>query len=204
VTLSSFVSSIISRKPHVPEFETVVLETPRLILRPPREIDQKAWINARRESRAFLEPWEPAWPSREVLLKDFYSFLHAREKKWRRDQGYSFLLFSKDTKHLVGCVNVNNVVRGAGQYATLGYWTAKDYAAEGYMTEAVGAVCNYGFKGLGLHKILAASLPENVASRRVLQKCGFIREGMARKHLKIAGDWHDHILYGLLEDDPHS
>ncbi len=202
MTLSSFVSNIISRKPHVPEFETVVLETPRMILRPPRESDQKAWINARRESRAFLEPWEPAWPAREVLPKDFHSFLSAREKKWRRDQGYSFLLFLSDSKQLVGCVNVNNVVRGAGQYATLGYWIAKDYAAEGYMTEAVGAVCDYSFKGLKLHKIAAACLPENVPSRRVLQKLGFTREGMVRKHLKIAGDWRDHILYGLLEDDP--
>lgn len=204
MTLSSFVSNIIGGRPHVPEFETVLLETPRLILRPPQESDQKAWISARRESRAFLEPWEPAWPAREVLAKDFHSFLRAREKKWRSDQGYSFLLFLKDRKHLAGCVNINNVVRGAGQYATLGYWIAQDYASEGYMTEAVGAVCDYGFKGLMLHKITAACLPENAASRRVLQKCGFTREGLARKHLKIAGDWRDHILYGLLENDPRS
>jgi ribosomal-protein-alanine N-acetyltransferase len=47
----------------------------------------------------------------------------------------------------------------------------------------------------------AACIPGNAASARVLEKCGFAREGVARRYLCINGSWQDHYLYGLLEDD---
>jgi [ribosomal protein S5]-alanine N-acetyltransferase len=54
---------------------------------------------------------------------------------------------------------------------------------------------------LGLHRLEAACLPHNVASARVLEKAGFVREGRARRYLKINGVWQDHDLFALLQDD---
>jgi ribosomal-protein-alanine N-acetyltransferase len=54
---------------------------------------------------------------------------------------------------------------------------------------------------LRLNRIEAATLEENIASKNLLKKIGFKKEGVLRKYLKINGTWRDHILYGLLEND---
>ena len=59
----------------------------------------------------------------------------------------------------------------------------------------------YAFGPLKLHRVEAACLPTNHASRRVLEKAGFRHEGQARAYLKINGEWADHLLFGLLEDE---
>ena len=69
------------------------------------------------------------------------------------------------------------------------------------MTEAVGCVLDYAFDTLKLHRVEAACLPSNEASRRLLQKCGFREEGLARQYLKINGRWCDHVTYGILQSD---
>ena len=57
------------------------------------------------------------------------------------------------------------------------------------------------FGELNLHRIEAACIPSNAASIRVLEKCGFTREGLARRYLCINGVWQDHLLFGLLHED---
>jgi ribosomal-protein-alanine N-acetyltransferase len=69
------------------------------------------------------------------------------------------------------------------------------------MTDALGSVLPFTFGTLGLNRLEAACQPNNVPSRRVLEKVGFRREGMARRYLKINGVWQDHDLYALLHDD---
>jgi ribosomal-protein-alanine N-acetyltransferase len=70
------------------------------------------------------------------------------------------------------------------------------------MTAAVKAVAGFAFDTLQLNRIEAACLPGNAASVRLLEKVGFTREGYARRYLCIDGRWQDHILYGLVRDDP--
>ena len=60
----------------------------------------------------------------------------------------------------------------------------------------------HGFGTIGLHRIEAACIPENVRSVRVLEKAGFRREGLLRSYLRINGFWQDHYLYARLADDP--
>ena len=59
-------------------------------------------------------------------------------------------------------------------------------------------VASFAFHRLGLHRLEAACLPENVASHRLLLIAGFEEEGRARAYLKINGKWADHLLFGLL------
>ena len=69
------------------------------------------------------------------------------------------------------------------------------------MTAAVNALLPHAFHGLKLHRIEAASQPDNAHSVRVLERCGFKLEGRARRYLKINGDWQDHLLFAVMADD---
>ncbi len=72
------------------------------------------------------------------------------------------------------------------------------------MSEAVRSLLPFVFETLGLHRLEAACLPENVASQRLLHKLGFQEEGRARGYLRINGRWHDHVLFALLASDHYS
>jgi ribosomal-protein-alanine N-acetyltransferase len=78
------------------------------------------------------------------------------------------------------------------------------YARGGHMTAAVRALIPFAFGSLRLHRLEAACIPANVASVRLLEKTGFVREGYAREYLCIDGKWQDHLLYARLKDDAAS
>ncbi|MFQ5971944.1 MAG: GNAT family N-acetyltransferase [Alphaproteobacteria bacterium] len=177
------------------------LEGGRVSLRPPAERDWREYAELRAASREFLEPWEPTWPSDALMRDAFQRRLRRYASEWRDDIGYGFFLFRRENQVLMGGVSVSNVRRGVAQSATLGYWIGEAFARRGYMTEGLGLVLDFCFDRLGLHRIEAACLPNNTASKRLLLRCGFKEEGFARKYLKIRGQWHDHVLYGLIAED---
>ncbi len=119
----------------------------------------------------------------------------------RHDTGYAFLIFRHEDGRLVGGVSMSNIRRGVAQSASLGYWMGAPFARHGYMTEALEAVLDFGFNSLGLHRIEAACLPSNQASRGLLAKVGFREEGYAREYLRINGVWQDHVLFAILRTD---
>ena len=69
------------------------------------------------------------------------------------------------------------------------------------MTQAVQTVTDFGFGELGLHRIEGNVMPRNRASLRVLEKCGFQKEGISPRYLKINGVWEDHIHMVRLQDE---
>ena len=84
---------------------------------------------------------------------------------------------------------------------TLGYWSGQPFARQGYMREAIGSVVHYAYGKLDLSRIEAACLPENAASRGLLEKSGFKYEGVAQSYLQIDGRWRTHVLYAALRHD---
>jgi ribosomal-protein-alanine N-acetyltransferase len=115
-----------------------------------------------------------------------------------------FFIFANSDRALVGAITLSNVRRGVAETGTLGYWIAQAYAGRGLATAAVRAMVDFAFSELRLHRVEAACLPANQASRRVLEKAGFEAEGRARAYLKINGDWADHLLFGRVNDNPVS
>jgi ribosomal-protein-alanine N-acetyltransferase len=69
------------------------------------------------------------------------------------------------------------------------------------MTEALAAMMNFAFDQLGLHRLEAACLMNNVASQGLLKKSGFQQIGCARQYLRINGQWQDHLLFETLASD---
>ena len=180
------------------------LETTRLFLRRPRLTDWRAWTNLRAASRDFLVPWEPSWPDDALTIPAYRRRLRQIGHEWRTDQGYAFFIFLRETGMLVGGVNLSGVRRGVAQAASLGYWMGEAFANRGLMGEALTALLPYAFERLGLHRIEAACLPHNKASRALLARLGFQQEGYAQGYLKIAGRWQDHILHALLAGEYQS
>ncbi|MEQ8968498.1 MAG: GNAT family protein [Azospirillaceae bacterium] len=180
---------------------SIRIDGERTYLRPPRARDWRAWASLRKESRAFLTPWEPAWPPDALSRAAYARRLRRQVQEWRADEGYSFLIFRAGDDALVGGVGFSNVRRGVAQMASLGYWIGARHARQGLMTDAVVVATGFAFRQLGLHRIEAACLPDNVASRALLERVGFVEEGLARDYLKIDSRWRDHVLFGLLRTD---
>lgn len=83
--------------------------------------------------------------------------------------------------------------------AELGYWLAKPFWGRGIMTAVVKTICQHGFENLGLARITAHVFHFNVASARVLEKCGFEQEGYMKKHYLKDGQFIDAKAYGLVK-----
>ncbi len=158
--------------------------------------DFEQWRDLRRDSRSFLEPWEPLWQDDELLLSSFRRRVAHYAKLVHDDAAYPFFIFTRDGKTLQGAVTVSHVRRGVAQMATLGYWTGAEFGNSGVMTDALGALIGFARDGLDLNRLEAACLPANRPSIRLLQKTGFEQEGFAKNYLKINGRWEDHILWG--------
>ena len=178
-----------------------VIETDRVLLRAPQLSDYSAWAELRAASQDFLVPWEPLWAPDELSRASFRRRIRHYMRDMREDVGYALFVYDTRSTSLVGGITLCNVRRGVTQSCTLGYWVGAAQARQGVMTAAVRAVVPFVFDSLELHRLEAACLPENTASMRLLERVGFKREGLARRYLRINGDWRDHVLYALLETD---
>ena len=178
-----------------------VLQGDGVFLRYPQVSDYAAWASLRSESREFLAPWEPTWAPDELSRAAFRRRIRRYQREIRSDRAYPFFVFRTGENLLIGGCTLSNVRRGVTQSTALGYWIGERYARHGHMNAALSAILPFVFRVLALHRVEAACIPENEASRALLMKLGFREEGRARRYLQINGEWRDHLLYALLEDD---
>ncbi len=172
-----------------------------IYLRYPRIGDYLAWARLRGESREFLTPWEPVWSDDELTRGAFRRRIKRYQKETRQDSAYVFFVLRQSDDALLGGCTLSNVRRGVTQCCTMGYWIGAKFARQGYMTNAVKALVPFVFKTLGLHRIEAACLVDNEASKNLLARTGFRQEGLARRYLLINGAWADHLLFALLKEE---
>jgi ribosomal-protein-alanine N-acetyltransferase len=150
-------------------------------------------------NRAFMARVDPDRP------EDFYTAEGQAERLARAleerkvDRYYSYAIL--DGGELAGRISLSSVLRVHVQSANVGYWVDRERNGRGLATRAVAAVVDVAFGELGLHRLEAGTLRENVASQRVLEKNAFTRIGIARKHSLIGGTWRDHVLFERLADD---
>ena len=177
------------------------LERNRVYLRFPVQRDWRNWAALRAESRDFLAPWEPTWAYDALTRGAFRRRLKMYKAEMRQGITYSFLIFRRVDDVLLGGITLSNLRRGVAQSATLGYWIGAPHCNQGYMTDSLAAILEFAFSRLGLHRVEAACLPANEASRRLLLRAGFREEGYAREYLRISGRWQDHQLFAILRDN---
>jgi [ribosomal protein S5]-alanine N-acetyltransferase len=100
----------------------------------------------------------------------------------------------------IGCIGITPGQDIHRFTAEIGYWLAEPFWGDGIMTEAVKAVCEYGFEEFGLCRIFAEPYATNLASARVLEKAGFAREGVLRASAFKDGKVLDQLSYAKLRE----
>jgi [ribosomal protein S5]-alanine N-acetyltransferase len=143
------------------------------------------------ENRDFLAPLEPVRDER---------FFTADGQRDRIEDETSRAFAILDGERIAGTVTMSNIVYGPFRSANLGYWVTEALNGRGLATRAVGEAIDVAFSELGLHRLEAATLVDNVASQRVLQKNGFEQIGLAPRYHEIAGQWRDHLLFQRTAD----
>ncbi|WP_120502239.1 GNAT family N-acetyltransferase [Roseovarius sp. EL26] len=179
----------------------VKIETERLTLRAPVMQDYHAWSMLREQSADYLIPWEPQWSTDHLARRGFTNRVYWAQKSISNETAVPLFLIRREDQMLMGAITLDNIRRGPAQAGTLGYWTGQSFARQGYMREAIEAVVHHAFERLDLSRIEAACLPENAASRGLLEKTGFKYEGVAQSYLQINGRWRTHVLYASLRGD---
>ena len=176
------------------------LDAERIALRLPLHSDFGACRTLRDDSRAFLTPWEPVWSPDHLSRKSFVNRVYWAARASRGGTALPLFLVRRDGV-LLGAITLDNIRRGPAQSGTIGYWIGQNFARHGYMREAIGVLVHHAFTALDLSRIEAACLPENAASRGVLEKSGFKYEGVAQSYLQIDRRWRNHVLYANLRSD---
>ncbi len=175
----------------------------RVVLRPLVPQDFNGWSEVRRRNGEWLTKWEPArlahHPDPETNRDVFAARCGARERERHAGSQYAFGIFVDGA--FAGEINLNNVVRGAFQSATIGYWIDRSRAGHSYMSEAVVTLAQYAFESLNLHRIEICIIPRNNNSRRVVEKLNIREEGIAERFLEINGVWEDHVRYGITVEE---
>lgn len=182
----------------------VILQSERLVLRPPRIEDQEAWSKLRHDSRAFLQRWEPRWPPDHLSRPAFKRRVRWAHSEATAQRAYAYLIIRREDEALVGGITLSNIRRAPSRSASLGYWVGEPFARQGYMSDAVERVANFAFETLDIVRLEAACLEENAASRALLKRCGFHEEGIVRGYLEVDGVVRDHVLYARLAQDSAS
>ena len=177
------------------------LATARLVVRLARPGMEGAMARFLQENfEGHLDRWSP--PATE----DFFTAAFCRERlaiaveEFQAGRAARFVLQAPGPPEgpILGTCNYTNIVRGPFQACHLGYQIARSHEGQGLMTEALRATNAFAFKTLRLHRIMANHRPENARSARVLERLGFVREGLARDYLFIDGAWRDHVLTALV------
>ena len=175
--------------------------TTHLVIRVPNGNDAEKLRDYYLHNRGHLLRWEP------LRSASFYSlpWWQLRTEQINREfldaSAVSFVAFSPDQQKVVAVANFSNIIQGVFKSCYLGYSIAEAYQGQGLMVEFLQACLSFIFENMGLHRVMANYIPVNQRSGLLLNRLGFEREGYAKKYLKIAGTWQDHVLTALLKED---
>ncbi len=191
--------------PSMPSGAAIRLYGRRVMLRPLTAADWPRWSEVRQRNERWLTPWEPLRPANMLdPTRDrdaFASRCNARDRDRQMGIAYGFGLFVG--ADFAGEINLNGVVRGAQQSATVGYWIDRDKAGQRYVAEGVAILYRFAFEQLHLHRLEICIVPRNRNSRRVMEVLAVREEGIAQRFLEINGVWEDHIRYGITVEEWH-
>lgn len=153
-----------------------------------------------RSNREFLAPSSPERPDDFFNLPSQRAAIERDLAEYEAGRMVPFVICAPN-EEVAGILNLNGVTRGALQSAAMGYWVRQDMNGLGLATAAAKEAVRYAFDVLGLHRVQAETLLDNVASQRVLDRAGFRPYGVAPTYLKIAGHWRDHLLFNIFSDE---
>jgi ribosomal-protein-alanine N-acetyltransferase len=176
------------------------LHTERLVLRLARPGMERAMARFLEDNfDGHLDRWSPPPPPAFFTAAFWAERLALAVEEFGADRSARFVLQEPgaESAPIVGTVNYTNFVRGAFQACHLGYQVGRAHEGRGLMAEALRATNDFMFDVMRMHRIMANFRPENSRSGKLLERLGFVREGLAHDYLFIDGAWRDHVLTSL-------
>ena len=170
----------------------------QIYIRSLAEVDIHASLKLQSENREFFEKYSMTRSSDFYTIQAQTRRIRQQQEDRKNDVGYSFGIFKKEDDTLVGAISLFQIMREDLQSAFIGYFLDQSHNGRGYATEAVELIVDFAFNELKLHRIEAGVMPHNLASIKVLEKAGFLKEGIARKNVKINGKWEDHQVLAII------
>jgi ribosomal-protein-alanine N-acetyltransferase len=175
-----------------------------VVLRPVKVRDARAWRDSRVRNASWLRPWEPTNPETPLYRSSVGPYVTmARTMRREARQGLALPWVVMYGGEFVGQLTVGSIMWGSARSGQVGYWIDEAAAGRGVIPTALAMAIDHCFFVVGLHRVEASIRPENVASRRVVEKLGFREEGLRRRYLHIDGAWRDHLCYALTAEDVH-
>ncbi|SEO24981.1 GNAT family N-acetyltransferase [Paenibacillus sp. OV219] len=171
-------------------------ETERLLLRPfvPRDAtDVQRLAGEEAVARTTLSLPHPYPDGAAQMWIDF------RTDAARHGHGYTFAIVHKEFHTLMGCISLN--MTSEHKRGEIGYWLGQSFWGNGYTTEALIQILQFGFKTIKLNRIWGAAMTKNPASSAVMLKAGLKHEGLFKQHIRKWDQFEDIHYYGLTSED---
>ena len=194
--LLSFIKKALSKKG-----EQMILNGRQCILKTFQEGDAAELAAMLNRNKYFWSRFEPIhrdeFYTEETQHKKIVESLQMLALK----REFSFGIYDVLSKQLIGHISLYAIKRLPYSSAFIGYSLDEKFTGRGIATEAVGLMLKLAFEELRLHRVEAYIAPDNIPSIKVIEKNDFKQEGLLRKLLYINGQWIDHYLYALLDEE---
>jgi [ribosomal protein S5]-alanine N-acetyltransferase len=182
-----------------------VIVTARLELRALRQADRDEFVRMHTVSREHFALWTPTGMMERAPEELFEENLQRAAEEAQSGAGVRLGGFLRESGRLAGLFTLGQIFRGPFCSCYAGWRVSVDCVGQGLCTEGMRAVLDLAFApapgGLGLHRVQANVIPENVASVRVAEKLGLRREGLALRYLHIGGAWRDHVMFAMTVEE---
>ncbi|MBL8004394.1 MAG: GNAT family N-acetyltransferase [Candidatus Kapabacteria bacterium] len=180
---------------------TVQLKTDRLTLKTLTKASKEKVRLYYAENEDFFAPWQGKYDATFLQSSSIEYMLERQTQDFENGSLLKFWFFQKsDTqcKTIIGECTFSNIRRANAMNCRLGYNIHHKYKQQGFMIEALDEAIRFVFRGMQMHRIESHVMPKNEASIKVLNKAGFIFEGISYEYLRVNGVWEDHYCYSLL------
>lgn len=176
---------------------TMQIETERLILRRFEYTDDedmlKYWVSNPEIQSMYCEP---IYTTKQEVKKLLNKYISSYEQK----DYYRWAIILRRTDECIGQI-AYFLMNTDNHFAEIEYCIGEPFQRKGLATEVTKAVIQYGFNRINLHKVQICHKSINTASRRVIEKCGFVYEGTSRDFFYENGEYIDRLYYSILKDE---
>lgn len=170
-----------------------------ITLRPYQTSDVEPLYQAARESIPEVSVWMP-WCHPDYTIEESKEFIEKLPEQWEKGTGYGFAITDTDTGLYLGGCGIGRIQPDWGG-ANLGYWVRTSHTKKGVATAVTLLLARFAFNELKLNRVEIIVAIDNIASLRVAEKAGAVKEGVLRNGLTINGRPHDAVMFSLIPQD---
>ena len=138
-------------------------------------------------------------PDQADAVLDFY--MRDKELFEKFEPFRSYVYEKEHPERIIGTICVHHITRGFSEQCEVGYKFSSAYHHRGYATESLRFIMDLVFRDLKLHRAMAWALPDNTASIRLLERVGFVYEGICHDYMMLNQKWRDHAQFCMINPD---